>query len=334
MVREKLWLLFVRSAGPRLSMTNHCSAICAALNCPRIRQKKPENIVRIAQQKLLTGKQFPVPRVVLSFLQKSLKSHRSVPPVNARSVVSRLLMRAGIIVIHAAHTYGIPRQETCLRKRNPTGSKTGIKQPVIIPGIHLNTETRPVTEPGSIVAKRKFDIKNPDIKKMGIVIVVIVGIALLAWAGSMLLGSGPLLPSDTDVLITQDLDSITLTLIDLPSGWMSGDAMGTEDAYSAQFFTSSENSEALVEETITRFPGIEEARLELNSEREQVSGLPVETINLGNGGFGYIDVNYVMVIFRRGNIIVKIEDTRTEYQENPTMNNAKNYAQIVAGRIK
>ena len=219
-------------------------------------------------------------------------------------------------------------------EKNPAGSKTGIKKPVIIPGIHLNTETRTVTEPGSIVAKRKFDIKNPVIKKMGIVIVVIVGIALLAWVGSMLLGSVPLLPSDNDVLITQDLDSITLTAQRSSPGWMSGDAVGTEDAYSAQFFTSSENSEALVEETITRFPGIEEARLELNSEREQVSGLPVETINLGNGGFGYIDVNYVMVIFRRGNIIVKIEDTRTEYQENPTMNNAKNYAEIVAGRIK
>jgi hypothetical protein len=115
---------------------------------------------------------------------------------------------------------------------------------------------------------------------------------------------------------------------------MSGDAGGTGDAYSAQFFTSSENNEALVEETITRFPGIEEARLELTTEREQATGLTVESINLGNGGFGYIDVNYVMVIFRRGNIVVKIEDTRTEYQENPTMNNAKNYAEIVAGRIR
>lgn len=172
------------------------------------------------------------------------------------------------------------------------------------------------------------------IKKIGIGIIVLVGIALLFLAGSMLLGSVPLLPSENDALITQDLDTITLTLSDLPPGWMSGDATGTDDAYAAQFFTSSENSEALVEETITRFPGIEEARLELNAEKEQVSGLPVETLNLGNGGFGYRDVNYVMVIFRRGNIIVKIEDTRTEYQENPTMDNAKNYAQIVADRIK
>jgi hypothetical protein len=217
---------------------------------------------------------------------------------------------------------------------NPAGSKTGIKKPVIIPGIHQNTETRTVIEPGSVVAKRKFDFKNPTVKKIGIVMVVVAAIVLLIWVGSMVMGSGSVLQSGNDVLITQDLDSMTLKLSDLPSGWMSGDVGGTGDAYSAQFFSSSENSEALVEQTITRFPGIEEAKLELNSEREQVTGLTVETINLGNGGFGYIDVNYVMVIFRRGNIIVKIEDTRTEYQENPTMNNTKNYAEIVAKRIK
>ena len=217
---------------------------------------------------------------------------------------------------------------------NTAGSKTGIKKPVIIPGLHQNTQTRTIIEPGSVVTKGRFDVKNPTVKKIGIVIVVVAAIALLTWVGYMFLGSGSLLQSDKDALITQDLDSMTLKLSDFPSGWLSGDAGGTEDAYSVQFFSSSENSEALVEETITRFPGIEEAGLELNSEREQVTGVTAETINLGNGGFAYIDVNYVMVIFRRGNIIVKIEDTRTEYQENPTMNNAKNYAEIVANRIK
>jgi hypothetical protein len=217
---------------------------------------------------------------------------------------------------------------------DPAGSKTGIKKPVIIPGIQGNRETRTAGEPGHVGAKRIRDFKNPTVKKAGIVIAIIAVIALLTWVGYILLGSGSFIPSANDVLISQDLDSMTLKLSDLPPGWMSGDAGGTGDAYSAQFFTSSENNEALVEETITRFPGIEEARLELNAEREQVTGPDVETINIGNGGFGYIDVNYAMVIFRRGNIIVKIEDTRTEYQENPTMNNAKNYAQIVAGRIK
>jgi hypothetical protein len=217
---------------------------------------------------------------------------------------------------------------------NPASSKTGIKKPVIIPGIQGNIVTGTESKPGPVVAKRSYNFKNPTMKKVGIVITVVAVIAILTWAGSIILGSGSFIPSVNDVLISQDLDSMTLKLSDFPSGWMSGDAGGTGDAYSAQFFTGSENNEALVEETITRFPGIEEARLELTTEREQVTGLTVESINLGNGGFGYIDVNYVMVIFRRGNVVVKIEDTRTEYQENPTMNNAKNYAGIVAGRIR
>ncbi len=217
---------------------------------------------------------------------------------------------------------------------DPSGVKTTIKKPVIVPGSYQNTGTNTHAGTTSGVTKRNIDLANPMLKKTGIIVVVIAGIALLIWGGSMLFGSGSLLQSENDVLITQDLGSITLLPSDFPSGWMSGEAGGTEDVYSAQFFTSSENNEALVEQTITRFPGIEEARLELNSEREQVTGVTVETINLGNGGFGYIDANYVMIIFRRGNIIVKIEDTRTEYQENPTMNNAKNYAEIVAGRIK
>ena len=151
---------------------------------------------------------------------------------------------------------------------------------------------------------------------------------------SPLLESGTISQSNSNVLITQDLSSIALTLNDLPSGWTSGEAGDTGDAYSAQFFTDSGNSEALVEQTITRYPGIEEAKQELNSERSQATDVTIETINLGNEGFGYIDVNYVMVIFRRGNIIVKIEDTRTDYQDNPTIKNAKNYAEIVAERIK
>ena len=70
-VREELWLLFVQSAGLRQSMANPSSAICVVRSCPLICQKKPENIVRIAQQKLLTGKRSPVPDVVFSFCQKS-----------------------------------------------------------------------------------------------------------------------------------------------------------------------------------------------------------------------------------------------------------------------
>jgi DNA-directed RNA polymerase subunit RPC12/RpoP len=215
-----------------------------------------------------------------------------------------------------------------------SSSPASIKKPVIIPGIYQNTGTGTIIKPEPVAKKRSMDLSNPTVKKMGIFAVVLGGILLLVWGGVILLGSGTFLQSDSDVLITQDLGSMALTLSDLPSGWVSGEAEGTGDTYSVQFFTESENNEALVEQNITRYPGREEARQELNSQRAQATDVPVETINLGDEGFGFIDVNYVMVIFRKGNILVKIEDTRTEYQGNPTLNNARNYAEIVAKRIK
>ena len=213
-------------------------------------------------------------------------------------------------------------------------TQSSIKRPVIIPGIYQNTGTGTIIKPEPARKKRSLDLSKPTVKKMMIFAIVLGGILLLVWGGVTLLGSGAILQSDSDILITQDLDSMALTLSDLPSGWLSGEAEITGDAYSAQFFSDSENNEALVEQTITRYPGREEARQELQSQRAQATDVTIETINLGNEGFGYIDVNYVMVIFRKGNILVKIEDTRTEYQVNPTLNNAKNYAGIVAERIK
>jgi hypothetical protein len=216
----------------------------------------------------------------------------------------------------------------------PQGSKTSIKKPVIIPGYYQNTRIETIIKPAGVVKKRTIDLANPTVKKIGIIFIILVGAAALIWIGITLLESGTISQSNSNVLITQDLSSIALTLNDLPSGWISVEAGDTGDAYSAQFFTGSGNSEALVEQTITRYSGIEQAKQELNSERLRATDVTVESIKLGNEGFGYIDVNYVMVIFRRGNIIVKIEDTRTEYQVNPTINNAKNYAEIVAKRIK
>lgn len=118
-VRKEVWLLFVRNAGLRPSMTNPGSATCVVQHCPRILKKKPENIVRSAQQKFLTAMRFPVPRVVLSFLQKSLMSHRSVPRGYAPSVVTRLLMRADIIVIPAGRTFGIQQEIYLLQTKLP-----------------------------------------------------------------------------------------------------------------------------------------------------------------------------------------------------------------------
>jgi len=216
----------------------------------------------------------------------------------------------------------------------PQGSKTAIKKPVIIPGYYQNTGTGTIVKPAGDVKKRTIDLSNPSVKKIGIIFIILVGAAVLIWIGITLLESGTISPSDSNVLITRDLSSIALTPNDFPSGWTSGEATDTGNEYSAQFFTGSGNSEALVEQTIIRYPGIEQARQELNSERLKATDVTIEPLKLGSEGFGYIDVNYVMVIFRTGNLIIKIEDTRNDYQDNPTMKNAKMYAEIVAERIK
>jgi ribosomal protein S27AE len=215
-----------------------------------------------------------------------------------------------------------------------SGTKTPVKKPVIIPGIHQNTGTRTIIKPEPGVMKRKINLANPMVKKMGILFLVLAGVVLVVWIGTTLLESGTVVQPDSDVLITQDLDSMTLTLNDFPPGWTRSEAGGTEDVYSAQFFTESENNGALVEQTISRYPGIEEAGLEFTIERPQIPDIAVESVNLGNEGFGYIDENSVVVIFRRGNIIIKIEDTRNEYQDNPSLDDAKKYAEIVAKRIR
>ncbi len=214
-----------------------------------------------------------------------------------------------------------------------SGAKTSIKKPAIIPGIHQNTGTLTIIKPEPGVVKRKNNLANPIVKKIGIVFFVLVGIALVAWIGIPLLESETIQQPDNDVPVLQDLNSMTLTINDFPQGWIRSDEEVTEDAYSAQFFTASENNGALVEQTITKYPGIEEARLELTTERVQVTDVAVESVNLGNEGFGYIDVTSV-VIFRRGNIIIKIEETRNEDQVSPTLDNAKKYAEIVAKRIR
>lgn len=213
------------------------------------------------------------------------------------------------------------------------GSKSSLGRPVIIPGIHQDTGTGTLIREDAVVKKRTADLSGPMVKKAGIAAAALAGAVLLFWIGAALLGSGTVLQPGSDTLVTQDLASLSLTINDLPPGWMSGDAGGTADVYTAQFFIATDTSEGLVEQSITRYPGIEEARLELKNERELVTDIPVETIALGNEGFGYIDVNYVMVLFRQGNLIVKIEDTRTEYQDNPTLQNARKYAEIIAKRI-
>ncbi|MDD1701295.1 MAG: zinc ribbon domain-containing protein [Methanoregula sp.] len=230
--------------------------------------------------------------------------------------------------------------------------KSSLKQlgnkPVIIPGIYQNTQTTKIERDEPEVIKKpiipiKPKMKIPKVNPF-IILFVIAGVIILAWAGISLSGSGNSvitggnvgnnLPSDNDLLISQDLSSMALTINDLPQGWISRGGSDTGNAYSAQFEKMSEESPALVELNIARYGSTDASRQQFTSLRAQASGFDIETLNLGNEGFGFIDVDYVVVIFRKENIVVTIEDTRYEYQFDTTINNAKNYAQIVANRIQ
>ena len=221
-------------------------------------------------------------------------------------------------------------------------SKPVVEKPVIIPGIYQNTEnTLPEKQQPTVMGKNPARFK-PEINPY-FLIFIIVGIIILAFAVIILSGSGNgvapggnsgnSLQSDNNLPVV-DLSSIALTISDFPQGWAETTRGGSENSYSAQFIETSGENPGLVEINITQYASTDAAGLQFILRRWQSSGVDVEAINLGNEGFGFIDVDYVVVVFRKGPIIVTVEDTRSEYQFNPTINNAKNYAQIMADRIK
>jgi len=143
------------------------------------------------------------------------------------------------------------------------------------------------------------------------------------------------LTSNSNTLIIQDLPSMALTINDLPTGWMSQGGGGTSNSYSIDFLKTTMYSGGMVKLIITRYSTIEQAKQEYILSRAQApTNVKIESIYVGNEGFAYIYETDAWAIFRRANIVVKIEDVRDEYQIMPTTNNVENFAEIVANRIK
>jgi DNA-directed RNA polymerase subunit RPC12/RpoP len=164
-----------------------------------------------------------------------------------------------------------------------------------------------------------------------ILIGFISGMITASKIGSSIPGSS----SDSDTLVTQNLQSMALTINDMPNGWTgSGSLSATGDTYSASFVKPSMYSPEMVKLNIQKFPTIDKAKTEYNSLKAQAPDVKIETVNLGNEGFGYAYVNDIWVIFRRGNILVKRNDVKSQYDFSLTTDDAKEYANIVANRIK
>lgn len=206
----------------------------------------------------------------------------------------------------------------------------------------INTlpENKTIKEPPVIKSPDKTPVKTAQLASLiflliGTLLLIWVGISVLGFVGFDLFNVGYILHSNSDTLITQDLSSMALTISDLPSGWRSQGGSGTANTYSIEFVKPVVYSPGMVDLSITRYNTIDFAKNEYNSlKSKSPTYVKMETINIGNEGFGYIDYNDVRVIFRRGNIVVKIADIRSEYEYFPTINNAKNFAELVANRIK
>jgi hypothetical protein len=221
--------------------------------------------------------------------------------------------------------------------------KSPIENSSSIPKDIQTVKSAKIAEPTSLKSPEK---PTATIANLVSVLFRLAGLLILIWVvisfvGISNLGLGNLnlgnvLHSNSDTLITQSLPSMALTLNDLPSGWISQGGGGTTtNAYSIQFLKTALYSPGMVKLDITRYSTITEAQQVYNSLKAQSPKyVKIESINVGNEGFGYIDVTDAWAIFRRGNIVVKIEDLRDEYQYFPTINNVKGFAEIVAGRIQ
>ena len=140
------------------------------------------------------------------------------------------------------------------------------------------------------------------------------------------------------VIITKDLSLIALTLNDLP-GWRAYDTNITHDSYSRKFIQLTQALEATtIYLDINRYSTIELAETAYNSKKAEISSKDqVTSVDIGNEGYGYTTIDSWIVVFREGNIIV-----RTQYGvggfawnlRSLSIDDAKNYAKIVAGRIK
>jgi len=220
----------------------------------------------------------------------------------------------------------------------PSAQQSVVQQPT-----HLSYYTPVSASPPSIqtpVQQQQYPIvESPTQKRStfewiaiccgGVILLVIAS----AFLSSLLSGINP--SNSKDELITQDLSSMALTINDMPTGWQGSGSLSTSgDTYSASFVNPTAFDPEVVSLKVQKFSTVEQAKTTYNSRKAKNPNLKMESINIGNEGFGYVNVNDIFVIFRKGNILVTIEDVKSPYSWSLNLDDATNYAKVVANRIK
>jgi hypothetical protein len=204
--------------------------------------------------------------------------------------------------------------------------KCGAKLPNTSPTPPLQNPTPPST------TKKRSTVQWIAIGCGGIIILVIIS-AIIAGMSSGISASAV-----KDEIITQDLSSMALTIDDFPTGWRTNSPGISESTYYKQFFRQAGLSVNFVFLNLSKHNSINDAKTEYNTKKSLITSVKVEPVNVGNEGFGYVDGQMAVVIFRTGNILVQTQSGESAYMglslSTTSISDAEKYAKIVASRIR
>lgn len=172
----------------------------------------------------------------------------------------------------------------------------------------------------------------------GIILLVIVSAFIAGMISGISGASSTSSSASKDVIITQDLSSMALTINDFPTGWSTSDPEITETTYNRNFLKQVGLEVYFVYFHMWKYNSTDEAKAEFNSKKAKITTVKVEPVYLGNEGFGYVDRQSAVVVFRKGNIIAQIQYGIGAYMgmsfSTLSLSDAKDYAKIVESRIK
>jgi len=169
----------------------------------------------------------------------------------------------------------------------------------------------------------------------GCVILIVILMAVFSY---MITGSSGNFSSSNDVIITQDLNSMALTINDLPIGWQTyGTTVNMKDEYHSKFMKTDILSADFVYQDISRNATVKDAKNAYLLKKGKITQFKVEPVNLGNEGFGYINTDSSIVVFREGNVIVSTQYGLGGFgvdSSSLSISDAGDYAKIIANRIQ
>lgn len=226
--------------------------------------------------------------------------------------------------------------------QHPTAQQPGVQQPThpsyYIPPISASPSSVQTPTPQQSITTEEANKPRSTGEWIAI---CCGGVILLVVVSAFLVGMASNLPSASasdDKIITQDLSSMAITINDLPTGWtVSKPAAIKNGNFSVNFIRVAGFSANVVYLDIFKYPTVESAKTAYQSGKAKITQYKVESVYLGNEGYGYVDNQASNVVFRKGNIIVKTlysESSIGGFSSSLSISDSKDYAKIVDGRIQ